>query len=132
MDQKLTDELTQALRIRDEADKASRDAGSVVDLLRARWNAELRIGDVVGDRYDGKCEVVKVSDDTIEVKEIEKGSRITTSRKYTPIRDAVLYPWTAECEAQHQLHVRRDELIKRLYDMPAADVARIEEALKSS
>ncbi len=131
MDRKLTEEFTQALRTLEAAEKHNREAQETVNLLRSRWNAELRVGDIVGDLYDGKCEVVKIADDTIELKMID-GKRIDPIRKHTPIQRSNIYPWTDSDETKHQLDVRRRALVNQLYHLPAEDVARLEEALKSS
>jgi hypothetical protein len=131
MDRKLTEEFTQALRTLEAAERHTREAQETVNLLRSRWNAELRVGDIVGDLYDGKCEVAKIADDTIELKMID-GKRNETLRKHTPIQRATIYPWTDSDEKKHQLDVRRRALVNQLYHLPAEDVARIEEALKSS
>lgn len=131
MDRKLTEEFTQALRTLDVADCAMTEAQKTVALLRPRWNAELRVGDVVGCHYEGKCEVVKIADDTIELKNIN-GGRTGQTSKHTPVLKAPVYPWTDSDETKHQLDVRRRALVNQLYHLPAEDVARLEEALKSS
>ena len=130
MDQKLTSEFSQAIKAMIDTEKASHEARETVELLRRRWNAELRVGDVVGHRYDGKCEVVSIANDTIEVKALDVDRRtISETRKESPIHRAELYPWTDAYEAKHQLNLRRKALVNRFYDLPDADIPRIEETL---
>lgn len=135
MDRKLTEEFTQALRTLEDAEKHTREAQETVKLLRSRWNAELRSGDVVGDPCNGKCEVVTIADDTIEIVMVDRerrGIKIDPRTRHTPINQAPIYPWTDSDETKHQLDVVRRALVNHVYHLPAEALARIKEIIKSS
>lgn len=128
MDQKLSDQFTQALLLRDKADKTLTEVHRSLAPLQRAWNLHLAVGDIVS-YYEDKCIVSEIGDDTIEVQEVaSRGAK----HKCSPIESALYRPWTEADEARYQLRKRKAELATRIEQLPESKIVELEALLKSS
>ena len=128
MDQKLSDQFTQALLLRDKADKTLAEAHRSLAPLQRAWNLQLVVGDTV-NYYGDKCIVSEIGDDAIEVQEVaSRGSKY----KCSPIESALYRPWTEADEARYQLRKRKAELAARIEQLPESKIVELEALLLKS
>lgn len=128
MDQKLSDQLTQALLLRGKAEKALTEANRSLEPLQRAWNLQLVVGDIVS-YYEDKCIVSEIGDDTIEVQEVaSRGAK----HKCSPIRCALYRPWTGADEVRYQLRKRKAELATRIEQLPESKIVELEALLLKS
>lgn len=128
MDQKLSDQFTQALLLKDKAEKALTGANRAFEPLQRAWNLHLAVGDIVS-YYGDKCIVSEIGDDTIEVQEVaSRGSK----HKCSPIESARYRPWTEADEVRYQLRKRKAELAARIEQLPESKIVELEALLLKS